>query len=124
MLCPFEFSIELEEYPFNVLLPFQITDIILSPEVAFTGDTMADFMLDPCNADALRAKILITEVWIYSSCKVSLRQTQLFKGWTIIWFWYAKENILFLGNFALIKGKSAHFVFVTKENGFSSQNKL
>ncbi|GMN27921.1 hypothetical protein TIFTF001_001851 [Ficus carica] len=39
----------------------EITDIILSPEVAFTGDTTADFMLDPCNADALRAKILITE---------------------------------------------------------------
>lgn len=36
--------------------------MILSPEVAFTGDTTSDFMLDPCNADALRAKILITEV--------------------------------------------------------------
>ena len=42
--------------------PFQITDTILSPEVAFTGDTTPDFMLDPRNADALRAKILITEV--------------------------------------------------------------
>ncbi|KAK6919275.1 Metallo-beta-lactamase [Dillenia turbinata] len=40
----------------------EITDIILSPEVAFTGDTTADYMLDPRNADALRAKILITEV--------------------------------------------------------------
>ncbi|KAF8410804.1 hypothetical protein HHK36_003341 [Tetracentron sinense] len=39
----------------------EITDIILSPEVAFTGDTTSDFMLDPRNADALRAKILITE---------------------------------------------------------------
>ncbi|KAK4279172.1 hypothetical protein QN277_016920 [Acacia crassicarpa] len=39
----------------------EITDTILSPEVAFTGDTTADFMLDPRNADALRAKILITE---------------------------------------------------------------
>ncbi|KAK9284411.1 hypothetical protein L1049_023583 [Liquidambar formosana] len=39
----------------------EITDIILSPEVAFTGDTRSDFMLDPRNADALRAKILITE---------------------------------------------------------------
>lgn len=39
----------------------EITDIILSPEVAFTGDTNSDFMLDPRNADALRAKILITE---------------------------------------------------------------
>lgn len=40
----------------------QITDTILSPEVAFTGDTTAEYMLDPHNADALRAKILITEV--------------------------------------------------------------
>ncbi|CAI0432178.1 unnamed protein product [Linum tenue] len=39
----------------------EITDIIMSPEVAFTGDTTADYMLDPRNADALRAKVLITE---------------------------------------------------------------
>ncbi|KAK2445039.1 tRNase Z TRZ1 [Trifolium repens] len=36
-------------------------DNILSPEVAFSGDTTSDFMLDPLNADALRAKVLITE---------------------------------------------------------------
>jgi ribonuclease Z len=30
--------------------------------VAFTGDTTSDFLLDPLNADALRAKVLITEV--------------------------------------------------------------
>ncbi|XWS75824.1 hypothetical protein CRYUN_Cryun01aG0125300 [Craigia yunnanensis] len=39
----------------------EITDIVLSPEVAFTGDTTSEYMLDPRNADALRAKILITE---------------------------------------------------------------
>ncbi|XP_058070785.1 tRNase Z TRZ2, chloroplastic-like [Magnolia sinica] len=39
----------------------EITDTILSPEVAFTGDTTSDFILEPRNADALRAKILITE---------------------------------------------------------------
>ncbi|XP_065873132.1 tRNase Z TRZ2, chloroplastic [Euphorbia lathyris] len=39
----------------------EITDTILSPEVAFTGDTTAEYMLDPRNADALRAKVLITE---------------------------------------------------------------
>ncbi|XP_059450098.1 tRNase Z TRZ2, chloroplastic isoform X2 [Corylus avellana] len=39
----------------------EITDIVLSPEVAFTGDTTSDYMLDPRNADALRAKVLITE---------------------------------------------------------------
>ncbi|XP_020264224.1 nuclear ribonuclease Z-like isoform X2 [Asparagus officinalis] len=39
----------------------EITDTILSPEVAFTGDTMSDFIQEPRNADALRAKVLITE---------------------------------------------------------------
>ncbi|KAH9622889.1 hypothetical protein KSS87_006909 [Heliosperma pusillum] len=39
----------------------EITDMILSPEVAFTGDTTSDFLLEPRNADALRAKLLITE---------------------------------------------------------------
>ncbi|KNA13541.1 hypothetical protein SOVF_115720 [Spinacia oleracea] len=39
----------------------EITDMILSPEVAFTGDTTSDFLLEPRNADALRAKVLITE---------------------------------------------------------------
>ncbi|GAB2285224.1 mitochondrial 3'-tRNA processing endonuclease Trz2 [Dionaea muscipula] len=39
----------------------EIVDVILSPEVAFTGDTTPDFMLEPRNADALRAKLLITE---------------------------------------------------------------
>ncbi|BAH94627.1 tRNase Z TRZ2, chloroplastic [Oryza sativa Japonica Group] len=39
----------------------EITDTILYPEVAFTGDTKSDFILDPRNADALRAKVLITE---------------------------------------------------------------
>lgn len=39
----------------------EITDTILSPEVAFTGDTTSDFLIDPRSADALRAKILITE---------------------------------------------------------------
>lgn len=40
--------------------------MILSPEIAFTGDTTAEYMLDPRNADALRAKVLITEVgfWV------------------------------------------------------------
>ncbi|CAA7036447.1 unnamed protein product [Microthlaspi erraticum] len=39
----------------------EITDMILSPEIAFTGDTTAEYMLDPRNADALRAKVLISE---------------------------------------------------------------
>ncbi|GLT94125.1 hypothetical protein SLE2022_118830 [Rubroshorea leprosula] len=39
----------------------EITDIILSAEVAFTGDTTSDYMLDTRNVDSLRAKILITE---------------------------------------------------------------
>ncbi|KAE9606209.1 hypothetical protein Lal_00025132 [Lupinus albus] len=39
----------------------EITDNILSPEVAFTGDTTSDFYHDPLNADVLKAKVLITE---------------------------------------------------------------
>ncbi|KAL4555450.1 hypothetical protein LXL04_038069 [Taraxacum kok-saghyz] len=39
----------------------EITDIILSPEIAFTGDTSSKFLLDPRSSDALRAKVLITE---------------------------------------------------------------
>ncbi|KAH9315986.1 hypothetical protein KI387_024613 [Taxus chinensis] len=39
----------------------KITDIIETPEIAFTGDTMSDFIVDPNNIDALRAKILIME---------------------------------------------------------------
>lgn len=39
----------------------EITDLILCPEMAFTGDTTSDFLLDPRNADALRAKVLVTE---------------------------------------------------------------
>lgn len=39
----------------------EITDTVISPEIAFTGDTMADFIVDPNNADALRAKLLIME---------------------------------------------------------------
>ncbi|KAK8964582.1 hypothetical protein KSP40_PGU005457 [Platanthera guangdongensis] len=39
----------------------EITDTILSPEVAFTGDTRSDFICEQKNSDALRAKVLITE---------------------------------------------------------------
>ncbi|CAO2818629.1 unnamed protein product [Amaranthus hypochondriacus] len=39
----------------------EITTTITSPEVAFTGDTMADFIIDPANVDVLRAKILVME---------------------------------------------------------------
>ncbi|PWA92655.1 hypothetical protein CTI12_AA078760 [Artemisia annua] len=38
--------------------------IILSPEVAFTGDITSDFLLDPRSSDALRAKVLITESFV------------------------------------------------------------
>ncbi|KNA23796.1 hypothetical protein SOVF_021280 [Spinacia oleracea] len=39
----------------------EITTTTTSPEIAFTGDTMADFIVDPVNVDVLRAKILIME---------------------------------------------------------------
>ncbi|XP_057806401.1 tRNase Z TRZ1 [Salvia miltiorrhiza] len=39
----------------------EITDTYTTPEIAFTGDTMSDFITDVDNADVLRAKILIME---------------------------------------------------------------
>ncbi|KAL6888896.1 hypothetical protein ACP4OV_009922 [Aristida adscensionis] len=39
----------------------EITNTVTTPEIAFTGDTMSDFILDPDNADVLKAKILIVE---------------------------------------------------------------
>jgi ribonuclease Z len=39
----------------------QITDTIRVPEVAFTGDTTPDFILDKANKDVLEAKLLIME---------------------------------------------------------------
>ncbi|KAL2482018.1 Nuclear ribonuclease Z [Forsythia ovata] len=39
----------------------KITNTTTSPEIAFTGDTMSDFITDPDNIDVLRSKILILE---------------------------------------------------------------
>ncbi|CAL5023175.1 unnamed protein product [Urochloa decumbens] len=39
----------------------EITNTVSTPEIAFTGDTMSDFIFDPDNADALKAKILVVE---------------------------------------------------------------
>ncbi|XP_062223723.1 nuclear ribonuclease Z-like [Phragmites australis] len=39
----------------------EITNTVTTPEIAFTGDTMSDFILDPGNADVLKAKILVVE---------------------------------------------------------------
>ncbi|XP_042011828.1 nuclear ribonuclease Z-like isoform X2 [Salvia splendens] len=44
------------------LLGVEITNTYTTPEIAFTGDTMSDFITDVDNADALRAKILIMEI--------------------------------------------------------------
>ncbi|KAI7734812.1 hypothetical protein M8C21_017785 [Ambrosia artemisiifolia] len=59
----YELRNDLVVRPFKTyhVIPSQITDTILSPEVAFTGDTSSDFLLDPRSSDALRAKVLITE---------------------------------------------------------------
>ncbi|XP_019160199.1 PREDICTED: nuclear ribonuclease Z isoform X2 [Ipomoea nil] len=40
----------------------EITNTVTTPEIAFTGDTMSDFILDNDNIDALRARILIVEI--------------------------------------------------------------
>ncbi|KAJ4712159.1 nuclear ribonuclease Z-like [Melia azedarach] len=39
----------------------EITYTVTTPEVAFTGDTMSDFIVDEANTDVLRAKILVME---------------------------------------------------------------
>ncbi|KAI0496629.1 hypothetical protein KFK09_022950 [Dendrobium nobile] len=39
----------------------EVTYTVTSPEIAFTGDTMSDFVVDPNNADVLKARILIME---------------------------------------------------------------
>lgn len=39
----------------------EITNTTTSPEVAFTGDTTSDFIVDDDNTDVLKAKILIME---------------------------------------------------------------
>ncbi|KAF8408059.1 hypothetical protein HHK36_007200 [Tetracentron sinense] len=39
----------------------EITYTVTSPEVAFTGDTMSDFIVDSDNIDVLRARILVME---------------------------------------------------------------
>ncbi|KAG0532320.1 hypothetical protein BDA96_04G098400 [Sorghum bicolor] len=39
----------------------EITNVVSTPEIAFSGDTISDFILDPDNADVLKAKILVVE---------------------------------------------------------------
>lgn len=39
----------------------EITDTVIEPQVAFTGDTTSDFIVDSTNIDVLRAKILVME---------------------------------------------------------------
>lgn len=34
---------------------------MVSPEIAFTGDTMSDFIVDSNNSDVLRARVLVME---------------------------------------------------------------
>lgn len=50
-----------------MVLDGQITNSITTPEVAFTGDTTSDFVVDENNADALKARVLVMEVIIFPS---------------------------------------------------------
>jgi ribonuclease Z len=43
-------------------LLLQITNTVTVPEIAFTGDTMSDFIVDQNNIDVLRSRILVMEV--------------------------------------------------------------
>ncbi|XP_048228955.1 nuclear ribonuclease Z isoform X2 [Ricinus communis] len=44
----------------------EITNTVTAPEIAFTGDTMSDFIIDETNIDALRARILVMEIVNYA----------------------------------------------------------
>jgi hypothetical protein len=46
------------------------------PEIAFTGDTMADFIVDKNNEDVLKAKVLIMEV-SFASLFLVILSTQM-----------------------------------------------
>ncbi|KAJ7960468.1 Nuclear ribonuclease Z [Quillaja saponaria] len=49
----------------------QITCTLTEPEIAFTGDTMSDFILDENNIDVLRARILVMQcTFVNNSIKV------------------------------------------------------
>uniref|UniRef100_A0A2N9H419 Uncharacterized protein n=1 Tax=Fagus sylvatica TaxID=28930 RepID=A0A2N9H419_FAGSY len=39
----------------------EITNTVTVPEIAFTGDTMSDFIIDQNNIDVLRSRILVME---------------------------------------------------------------
>ncbi|KAK8948793.1 Nuclear ribonuclease Z [Platanthera zijinensis] len=39
----------------------EVTHTMTSPEIAFTGDTTSDFIVDPDNTDVLKARILVME---------------------------------------------------------------
>ncbi|KAI4357444.1 hypothetical protein L6164_001392 [Bauhinia variegata] len=43
------------------VIPNQISYTLTEPEIAFTGDTTSDFIVDESNIDVLRARILIME---------------------------------------------------------------
>ncbi|TVU33023.1 hypothetical protein EJB05_24802 [Eragrostis curvula] len=53
----------------------EMTDTVATPEIAFTGDTMSDFILDPDNADVLKAKILVMES-TYVDDKMTIEQAR------------------------------------------------
>ncbi|KAK8958706.1 Nuclear ribonuclease Z [Platanthera guangdongensis] len=40
----------------------EVTQTMTSPEIAFTGDTTSDFIVDPDNTDVLKARILVMEM--------------------------------------------------------------
>ena len=50
----------------------QITYTVTVPEIAFTGDTMSDFIVDQNNIDALRSRVLVMEVHLLCLCCVTL----------------------------------------------------
>uniref|UniRef100_A0A6N2LW18 Uncharacterized protein n=1 Tax=Salix viminalis TaxID=40686 RepID=A0A6N2LW18_SALVM len=54
-------GVEVRIYSYITEETFLITNTETSPEIAFTGDTMSDFIIDEMNIDVLRAKVLVME---------------------------------------------------------------
>jgi hypothetical protein len=63
------------------------------PEIAFTGDTMADFIVDKNNEDVLKAKVLIMEV-SFASLFLVIPSTQMNYIVIVIVFLNLKDQIL------------------------------
>lgn len=79
---------------------WQITYTTTAPEVAFTGDTISDFILDEANIDVLRARVLVVEVHYHDSFIFSTSKLKILVCFVCLNF---RNESAFLGNHGLQK---------------------